>query len=626
MTTRVALSLLATVAAAFWAPDVFAAGPTIPIPPAVEILKTLRREHPRLLMSANDFARLNERIRSDTLLASWKTKLTRDAEAMLDQTPSAYELPDGKRLLSVSRHVQERVQTLGLAYRLTGDRRLADRAWRELEAAGNFKDWNQSHFLDTAEMTAVFALGYDWLFDVWTSEQRTFLRRAIVEMGIRPALRYYQNGIPSGWAAHPDNWNLVCNGGIGLGALALADEEPDLAGTFLNGALQSIQLAMKEFAPDGAWPEGPHYWNYATTYNILLLAALETALGTDFGLAKQPGFAECGRYAMHAQGPTGYGFNYADASPRRLRAPQLLWLARAFNQPALADHQLQAAAPEPLDLVYLSKNPPRGSTATEPLDVYFRHTEIATLRGDWPDRNAIWVGFKAGDNKANHSHLDLGSFVLEALGVRWAIDPGGDDYNLPGYFGGRRWTYYRLRAEGHNTLVINPGAGPDQEPSASAPITRFASKPDVSFAIADLTAAYSRDADLVRRGIALRQRKDVLVEDEWSLKAPGAVWWFLHTEAQVEIGPSGSSAVLSKNNNRLAARILSPAGAAFMIRSPEPLPESPHPERQARNAGSVLCIRLADTKEARLAVLFTPIEEGESEPSAAPAVAPLDAW
>jgi len=42
--------------------------------------------------------------------------------------------------------------------------------------------------------------------------------------------------------------------------------------------------------------------------------------------------------------------------------------------------------------------------------------KVMTLRGKWNDRNAWFVGFKAGDNKANHSNLDIGSFVLDALG------------------------------------------------------------------------------------------------------------------------------------------------------------------------------------------------------------------
>ena len=60
----------------------------------------------------------------------------------------------------------------------------------------------------------------------------------------------------------------------------------ELAGEILHDALESIQLAMAEFAPDGAWKEGPGYWNYATSYNVVFLAGLQTALGTDFGLSQ----------------------------------------------------------------------------------------------------------------------------------------------------------------------------------------------------------------------------------------------------------------------------------------------------------------------------------------------------
>ena len=55
---------------------------------------------------------------------------------------------------------------------------------------------------------------------------------------------------------------------------------------------------MASFAPDGGWPEGPGYWDYATQYNVFYLAALETALGTDFGLDKTPGFADTGNFRI----------------------------------------------------------------------------------------------------------------------------------------------------------------------------------------------------------------------------------------------------------------------------------------------------------------------------------------
>ena len=71
----------------------------------------------------------------------------------------------------------------------------------------------------------------------------------------------------------------------------------------------------------------------------------------------------------------------------------------------------------------------------------FKGIDVAFLRSDLRDRDAFFIGFKGGDNKANHSHLDLGTFVMDALGERWAIDLGGDEYNMPGYFGKQRWSY-----------------------------------------------------------------------------------------------------------------------------------------------------------------------------------------
>jgi len=249
----------------------------------------------------------------------------------------------------------------------------------------------------------------------------------------------------------------VCNGGIGIGALALADDEPELAGEILRAGLESIQIAMAEFAPNGAWKEGPGYWNYATAYNVAFLAALETALGTDFGLAHIPGFADTGGFPVYLTGPLGRTFNYADGSDGAIRAAQMHWLACKFERPAYSDYQAKVASPSALDLIWFRPTAASSPAPDPPLDKYFRGVEVATFRSAWNDRDAVFVGFKAGDNKANHSNLDLGTFILDALGTRWALDLGADNYNMPGYFGKQRWTYYRMRAESHNTLVLNPG-------------------------------------------------------------------------------------------------------------------------------------------------------------------------
>jgi hypothetical protein len=589
--------------------------PAVPIPSATNIVARLHPEHPRLLATKEDFAELRKRIASDPQLQSWHAKLRAQGQELLTAAPSRYEIPDGLRLLATSRQVMNRVYTLALLCQVDGDQRYAERAWQELAAAANFKDWNPRHFLDTAEMTHAFAIGYDWLYDVWTPEQRATLQGAMVEKGLKPALEIYR--AHRWWAVAHHNWNQVCNGGIGMGALALADVEPGLTGEILHDALESIQLAMAEFAPDGAWKEGPGYWNYATFYNVVFLAGLQTALSTDFGLSQIGAFKDTGLFPIYVTGPLGRTFNYADGGDHAIFASQMFWLARAFRQPVLASYERRVSSPSALDLLWYDPAGTSPKSAGLPLDKYFRGAEVALLRSDWDNPQALFAGFKAGDNKANHSHLDLGSFVFDAAGVRWAMDLGADDYNLPGYFGGQRWNYYRLRAEGQNTLVINPGESPDQDPKANTRITRFESTPKRAFAIADLTPAYARNARRVCRGIALLDREKLLVQDEVQAEKPVELWWFMHTAAGVRIEDGGRTATLQQVGAQLHAEILSPPGASFQIMDAQPLPTSPHPEGQAKNQRiRKLAIHLTGISNTRLAVLLTPKpakDEGTSQ-------------
>lgn len=583
----------------------------------------VRKEHPRLLATTADFERLRQLVQTDEQAREFYQRLKSQADRICQELPSRYEIPDGLRLLATSRRVLLRVYTLALLYRLDGDRRYLERAWRELEAAANFPDWNPRHFLDTAEMAHAFAIGYDWLFSDWTDEQRRILREAMVTKGLQPALGVYRE--KRWWSTARHNWNQVCNGGIGMAALALLDEVPDLCGEILNHALQSLQIPMREFAPDGAWGEGPGYWNYATSYNCVFLAALETAVGTDLGLSQMDGFAETGLFPIYITGPTGRTFNFADGGDGTLRAPQMFWLARKFNRPVYAWYARSTASPHPLDLLWFDKQGNDAQAEGLPLDKYFRRVEVVTMRTAWNDRNALFVGFKAGDNKFNHSHLDIGTFVLDAMGHRWALDLGADNYNLPGFFGAQRWTYYRLRAEGHNTLVINPSQEPDQDPRAEAKIVRFVSQPDRAFAIADLTSAYAKHgAEKVMRGILLdRQRREVIVQDEVTLKQAGDVWWFMHTPAQVQLSEDGKTATLTQGTATLQAVLLSPKDARFAVMDAKPLPTSPNPLGQNPNNGiRKLAVHLSQTASMQLIVLLSLQREVQSPQ----ALKPLMAW
>jgi len=619
------------------------AGEGGPAAPDQAILKNLRKGHPRLIALEGDLERVREMIRKEPLAKEYYNALRTQAERYLKEPLLEYKLV-GPRLLHVSRAACDRIYTLGLLYRLGGDvgggsvprdekgktrgteapptegrpaynpGEFADRAVRELMNVCGFQDWHPPHFLDTAEMTHAAAIGYDWLYDRLTPEQRRTVVEAIVQKGLLPAKRVYDGG--GWWAKSVHNWNQVCNGGTAIGALAIADEKPELAAEIVAAARASIVRAMRSYEPEGGWAEGPGYWHYATRYNVYYLAALQSALGTDLGLlAEMPGFTKAGDFRLHFCGPIGRTFNYADAGDRSGRAAEMFWLARTLDKPRYAWHERASdGRPDALDLLWFDPRGQGPKTEQWPLDRRFRGVEVVFLRSAWEDRDAIFVGFKGGDNKANHSHLDLGTFVLDALGQRWALDLGADDYNLPGFFGKLRWTYYRLRTEGHNTLTLG---GENQDPSAKAPIIAFGSTDAKAFGVADLSAANKGTARWWR-GIALLDRKEVLVQDEVELKAPAEVVWTLHTAAKVEA--DGSAATLRIGESCLLATLLEPAGAKFESASATP------PRPQAQNEGITrLLIRLPGVKEARLAVLLTPYR-GAAPPAASRSLTPLKQW
>lgn len=582
------------------------------VPPVDQVLATLRSGHPRVMAGRETFAELKALVARGGLPAEIYRDVKKSADALLTEKVSIYEKPDGKRLLNVSRRVLDRVRTLALVHRLENQPKYADRAWQELAAAARFADWNPSHFLDTAEMTHAFALGYDWLFDRWSEEQRRILREAIVTKGLRPGIKVYESG--KGWPKNENNWNQVCNGGLISGALAIADVEPALAARVVHEAVRSVPLAMQHFAPDGAGTEGATYWSYAARYNIVLISALETALGTDFGLKQVGAFGPSGYYQMYMSGADRIAYDFADCGRSRVGTPQHFWLARAYDVPAFSWFRLSALenAKErggALDLLWFDDRGRGMDIKALPLDRHFRGAECASLRTSW-EPDALMVGIQAGDsmNLGGHRHLDLGSFVLDAKGERWIIDSGTEKETYQAHrHKNPRHAYYRVRAEGHNVPVLNPDKGPDQSPRAVAKFVRFESTPQQAVAVIDLGQAYQAHASRAVRTFTLADRKRLIVNDDLVARQPSELWYFLHTEAQIKLTDQGRTATLTKNGKTFTVQLQQPVGAGFIVMDCKPLPSSPAPVPQETNRGRrKLALHLSGVEATRIQVLLEP--------------------
>jgi hypothetical protein len=560
----------------------------VQIPAKDEVLNTLKEEHPRLI-STERVDKIKQVIQEDDLAKQiWISNLE-FAEALLDKHPVIYEKPDGRRLLRVSREALNRIRALSLCYLILGEERYAERAWQELEAVAAFSDWNPSHFLDCAEMTHAVALGYDWLYDFWNAAQRKILQDAIVHKGLNPALEVYSR--ETGWHTGNINWNQVCNGGISIGALAIAETVPDLASEILSTAIESIQLPMQEYEPDGGGYEGPTYWDYGSRYNIFFLDALDNSLGTDFGLSTMEGFRRSGDFQIHLSGTDLMCFNFSDSDIKAMSTAQHFWMGKKYDLPRYSGFRYMAlnrgVEANILDLLWFDNRFKDFDLNSMSLDKHFRVAEIITMRDSWENGKGFAIALKGGSSTRVHSHMDLGSFILECEGVRWFIDLGKDSETYQRHINkAGRWDFYRTRAEGHNTLVINPEFRGSQKRTEDgiAEFIKFESGKASAVAVLDVSKAYYNDASFIRT-FTLNRGKEFRISDEIKCAAPSELFLFYHTDAEIELTNNNRQAVLHKDGKQMVVKLVKPLGAQFEVWPAKPLPESPNLPFEEKNEG-----------------------------------------
>ena len=263
--------------------------------------------HPRIILLEGDEKELLKRIAESDDLSKINMLVFSIADGYVNSESIKRKLI-GKRLLQVSRAYLKRILFLSFSYRLTNDEKYLRRAEKEMLTASSFSDWNPSHFLDVAEMTTALAIGYDWLYYDLDKNSRQIIKDAIVNKGLLPSLENDQ-----WWLKATNNWNQICNAGMVLGALAVYEDEPELAAEIIKRAETSIQLPLNEYEPDGVYPEGPGYWGYGTTFNVMLFDAIEKIPRLAQGFEASEGFLKSGGYILHVCGPKGY-FNYSDGS------------------------------------------------------------------------------------------------------------------------------------------------------------------------------------------------------------------------------------------------------------------------------------------------------------------------
>lgn len=525
-------------------------------------------DHPRLLLPKGTEKKLLKQINRDAVWKEIHTATLGEADRIIT-LPVNERIKTGMRLLAVSRENLRRIFILSYAYRMTGQEKYLVRAEQEMLKAASFSDWNPSHFLDVGEMTMALGVGYDWLYPALSEASRRTIREAIVEKGFKPSYDTAYNWFVD--AEH--NWNQVCNGGLAFGAIAVAESEPEWAQKIIDRAIDKVRLPMRHYAPDGAYPEGPGYWGYGTLFNVLLIGGLESTFGTDYGLSQMPGFMQTGTYEMQMVSPLIKHFNYMDNSyePESSSAP--FWFYSKTQDPSVLCQQVSILQRDtakkylkdrvlPAMLIWGAGAPMEKAVA--PQETFWAgrgNTPVCVMRSGWGDPNARFVGVKLGLPSINHGHMDVGSFVFEADGVRWAIDLGSEDYNTTETRGvdlwnmaqqSQRWDVFRYNNRSHNTLTFNDKL---QRVNGSAQIIESDSATARRFVKTDLTPVYAGQVDKVERTISLVDNDYLLIEDEITAgKNYTRMRWTLMTRATPKI-LSDNTVMLEQDGKRCLLKI-----------------------------------------------------------------------
>jgi hypothetical protein len=542
--------------------------------------KNLRKSSPRLVLTPALEKQLKNKLKTDPVVQNVYEAIRLNAQ-QIQTEPLLERNMEGRRLLSTSREMLRRVNVLGMVYRLDGEPKVLKRLNDEVLAVCGFSDWNPSHYLDVAEMAMAVALAVDWAGDDLPEATVKQAKNALIEKGIIPS--YNPDG-NTGWVTGTNNWNQVCHGGMIAAAIAVAEQDPELAARTIGRALDGMPYALQEYSPDGVYPEGSTYWSYGTSFSVVTSSMLESAFGTDFGLAEYPAFLESATFRKLSIAPSGWYYNFADCGDRRSQNGDftLAWFANQTGDAAYFEKERFLQPPQ--EMGQLDRHAGAGLVWLSQFEAKKESQLPLAWKGEGANPIVVfrdttrqyYFGGKGGRGTVNHGNMDAGSFVFELDGVRWVIDPGNQNYNDLEQTGfnlwGKcqdceRWTLLTKNNYGHSTLTVN---------DALHVVDGFGSVADFKDgdqpeATIDLSEVFEGKLASATRRFVKENNQALLIEDRFAHSdSTQSITWQLMTTAEVEITEDG--AMLTQDGKQLKLANLSHPALRVSVISLDPPP------------------------------------------------------
>ncbi|MCR5428029.1 MAG: heparinase II/III-family protein [Lachnospiraceae bacterium] len=361
----------------------------------------------------------------------------------------------------------------------------------------NDPDWRITVDLFASETAQALAELCAGLKTVLPEELRSRMRAEIMRRVIGP----FAAKQPYTWWERSDmNWNAVCNGSIGMAALDLLDDEPELQEKLACRVRENLGFFLDGFADDGACLEGIGYFTYGFYYYMGFMDLLARKSGTALTELLPERCCRIAEFQQKCYLPSGLSLSFSDGSMHeKYRIGLTCRLAGLYDTVEIPDSSCAAGfdtdpcyrflmasrdlswSGEYLNCidddkagVRMSAGVPaveKTAAADEAVPEFMEDGTAISAGGITEDlpvyvlpsaqwavcRGASGGGFavKGGHNAEPHNHNDIGSFIY-VLGDRPLLtDLGAGEYTAQYFKDETRYGYIVCSSLGHNVPVIN---------------------------------------------------------------------------------------------------------------------------------------------------------------------------
>ena len=461
-------------------------------------------------------------------------------------------------------YIDAGLQSLSLAWLMTGEQKYADRAKEFFFAiaawdADGITSCNKIGFDEPGlSLSRCLHRAYDWLYDSFTAQERTIARQAVLARARDTWTRVGENRpfLQNPGSSH--DGRLI--GYLGEQALVLAGEAPaDEVQKWLSYSLTAFWTVFPHWGgSDGGWAEGI---GYAAAYNNRATAWIESFYNAvDLDMWRKPFFQKIRNYFLYCARPNDEFWAFGDGAERgpRLnpsRAIILHSLMAHYGQ-RFDDSACQWWADQvplengdisspviPLILGRVTQGAPPQDRADAAL---FQDIGLAALHSDLADLdNDVFFLFKSSPyGSVSHSHADQNAFYLSVGGRALAIPSGyyGPVYGMPHH---AEWT---RSSKANNTILVNGMGQKMRDYHATGAITAFKDAGRMTYLCGDAAAAYKGALSKFDRHVLYIRPGFFVILDDLQAPQPATFQWLLHSLEKMELDESGQGVTIQRAN------------------------------------------------------------------------------